>query len=147
MKRSRYAESTLAQSVNRWSAAGASAGRRRVFRQPAAVDRPMLPSIIGDQPAKPRCACLSATQRLGREEPNWKEWPFASVEVLWANMAGGARRSGDDQPPAPAQLYNAKNLDRSISFEMLALNATTRGVSQSGEQSLAETQMLREQDF
>lgn len=49
-------------------------------------------------------------------------------------------------PAAPAQLYKSKEENRSIAFEMLGVNATTRGVKQ-GEQTLGEAQMFREQDF
>jgi hypothetical protein len=50
-------------------------------------------------------------------------------------------------PPAPSQLYSAKNIDRSIAFEMLALNATTRGTREAGDETLGARQMMREQDF
>jgi len=49
-------------------------------------------------------------------------------------------------PAAPAQLYKSKEENRSIAFEMLGVNATTRGVRE-GDQTLGEAQMFREQDF
>ena len=49
--------------------------------------------------------------------------------------------------PAPGQLYNSKSEARSIAFEMLALNATTRGARESGDETLGARQMMREQDF
>lgn len=49
--------------------------------------------------------------------------------------------------PAPAQMYKSKAENRSIAFEMMALNATTRGVKQPGEETLGAKQMMREQDF
>lgn len=52
-----------------------------------------------------------------------------------------------DYPMAPAQLYESKRENRSIAFEMLALNATTRGVRESGDETLGARQMMREQDF
>ena len=48
--------------------------------------------------------------------------------------------------PAPPQLYNSLDQDRSKAFEMLALNATTRGV-RAGTDTLGQSQMYREQDF
>jgi len=50
-------------------------------------------------------------------------------------------------PEAPQGLYNAKQENRSIAFEMLGLNDTTRGVQQSGDVTLGQSQMFREQDF
>lgn len=52
-----------------------------------------------------------------------------------------------DYPAAPSQLYTSKRDDRSIGFEMLALNATTRGTRESGDETLGARQMMREQDF
>jgi len=49
--------------------------------------------------------------------------------------------------PAPQQLYTSKQMDRSIAFEMLALNATTRGTRETGDETLGARQMMREQDF
>ncbi len=49
--------------------------------------------------------------------------------------------------PAPAQLYNSKSDNRSIGFEMMALNATTRGTRETGDETLGARQMMREQDF
>jgi len=52
-----------------------------------------------------------------------------------------------DFPAAPSQLYNSKSEARSIGFEMLALNDTTRGVRSGGDETLGGKQMMREQDF
>lgn len=52
-----------------------------------------------------------------------------------------------DYDPAPQQLYVSKREDRSIAFEMLALNATTRGTRETGDETLGARQMMREQDF
>lgn len=49
--------------------------------------------------------------------------------------------------PAPAQLYNSQGRTRSIAFEMVSLNPTTRGVRESGDETLGARQMMREQDF
>ena len=49
--------------------------------------------------------------------------------------------------PAPKQLYESKYQNRSIAFEIMALNATTRGVRESGDETLGARQMMREQDF
>ena len=52
-----------------------------------------------------------------------------------------------EYPLAPAQLYESKRENRSIAFEMLALNATTRGTREDGDETLGARQMMREQDF
>lgn len=49
-------------------------------------------------------------------------------------------------PPAPAQLYQSKSENRSIAFEMLGVNATTRGVKE-GDQTLGEAQLFKEADY
>ena len=49
--------------------------------------------------------------------------------------------------PAPSQLYKSKQDNRSIAFEMMALNATTRGTRETGDETLGARQMMREQDF
>lgn len=49
--------------------------------------------------------------------------------------------------PATPQLYQSKSENRSIGFEMMALNATTRGSRESGDETLGARQMMREQDF
>jgi len=48
---------------------------------------------------------------------------------------------------APQQLYQSKQDNRSIAFEMMALNATTRGTRETGDETLGARQMMREQDF
>lgn len=48
---------------------------------------------------------------------------------------------------APMQLYKSKQDNRSIAFEMMALNATTRGTRETGDETLGARQMMREQDF
>lgn len=50
-------------------------------------------------------------------------------------------------PAAPQQLYESKQMNRGIAFEMLGLNDTTRGVKPDGEDTLGAKQMYREQDF
>lgn len=73
----------------------------------------------------------------------------------WKNMRQAIGVGGDDvnktfafaqMPAAPQQLYTSKENNRSIAFEMLGVNATTRGVRE-GDQTLGEAQMFREQDF
>lgn len=73
----------------------------------------------------------------------------------WRNMKQAIGVQGDDvrnlfafaqMPAAPQQLYTSKENNRSIAFEMLGVNATTRGVRE-GDQTLGEAQMFREQDF
>lgn len=49
--------------------------------------------------------------------------------------------------PAPQQLYRSKQDNRAIGFEMMALNATTRGTRETGDETLGARQMMREQDF
>jgi hypothetical protein len=50
-------------------------------------------------------------------------------------------------PAAPQQLYESKQMNRGIAFEMLGLNDTTRGVKPDGDTTLGANQMYREQDF
>jgi len=73
----------------------------------------------------------------------------------WRNTKQAISVNGDDihkafahaiMPAAPQQLYQSKTENRSIAFEMLGVNATTRGVKE-GDQTLGEAQMFREQDF
>lgn len=73
----------------------------------------------------------------------------------WKNMKQAIGVGGDDvnktfafaqMPAAPQQLYKSKEENRSIAFEMMGVNATTRGVRE-GEQTLGEANMFREQDF
>ena len=77
------------------------------------------------------------------------------AKLDWKNMKQAIGVSGDDvrktfayagMPAAPSQLYTSKENNRSIAFEMLGVNATTRGVRE-GDQTLGEAQMFREQDF
>lgn len=49
--------------------------------------------------------------------------------------------------PAPAQLYNAQQADRSKAFEMMGVNATTRGVRENGDDTMGGMQMMREADY
>lgn len=74
----------------------------------------------------------------------------------WRNMKQAIVVSGDDvnrsfafaqMPAAPTQLYQSKESNRSIAFEMLGVNATTRGVKEGANQTLGQSQMYREQDF
>ena len=79
-----------------------------------------------------------------------------TIEKLdWKNMKQAIGVGGEDvnksfafaqMPAAPQQLYKSKEENRSIAFEMLGVNATTRGVRE-GDQTLGEAQMFREQDF
>lgn len=81
----------------------------------------------------------------------------ADIDKLnWTNTNQAIGVTGDDvnktfavaqMPAAPAQLYESKQMDRGIAFEMLGLNDTTRGVKPSGEDTLGAKQMYREQDF
>lgn len=73
----------------------------------------------------------------------------------WRNMKQAIGVGGEDvnktfafasMPAAPQQLYTSKENNRSIAFEMLGVNATTRGVRE-GNQTLGEANMFREQDF
>lgn len=75
--------------------------------------------------------------------------------IDWRNTKQAVSVSADDvrqaiyhapMPAAPAQLYKSKEENRSIAFEMMGVNATTRGVRE-GDQTLGEAQMFREQDF
>jgi len=77
-------------------------------------------------------------------------------KIDWNNYKQAISVNGDDigktfthvsMPAAPAQLYQSKQQDRSIAFEMLGVNATTRGVQESGDQTLGEAQMFREADY
>lgn len=68
-----------------------------------------------------------------------------SITIDSDNAAGAVNILRGD--PAPSQLYQSKQMNRSIGFEMLALNATTRGVRDSGDETLGAKQMMREQDF
>lgn len=74
----------------------------------------------------------------------------------WRNVRQAITVTSDDinksfavaaMPAAPAQLYNSKQQNRSTAFEMLGLNDTTRGVQPSGDTTLGQSQMYREQDF
>jgi hypothetical protein len=76
--------------------------------------------------------------------------------IDWHNFKQAISVNGDDinklfthveMPPAPSQLYQSKSENRSIAFEMLGVNATTRGVQESGDETLGQSQMFREQDF
>lgn len=51
-----------------------------------------------------------------------------------------------ETPPASAQMYNSKGEQRSMAFELLGVNATTRGV-RGGDSTLGESQMMREADY
>lgn len=75
--------------------------------------------------------------------------------IDWRNTRQAISVGGDDitkafahatMPAAPQQLYKSKEENRTIAFEMLGVNATTRGVKE-GDQTLGEAQMFREQDF
>ncbi len=80
----------------------------------------------------------------------------ATVKSLdWRNTRQAISVNGDDinkafthasMPAAPDQLYKSKQENRTIAFEMMGVNATTRGVRE-GDQTLGEAQMFREQDF
>jgi len=74
----------------------------------------------------------------------------------WRNMKQAIGVGGDDvnkafafaqMPAAPQQLYKSKEENRSIAFEMMGVNATTRGVREGGQTTLGQEQMYREQDF
>lgn len=75
--------------------------------------------------------------------------------IDWRNPKQALSVNGDDikkaftfaqLPPASDALYKSKAESRSIAFEMMGVNATTRGVRE-GDQTLGEAQMFREQDF
>jgi hypothetical protein len=74
----------------------------------------------------------------------------------WRNTKQAISVGGDDvnkafayaaMPAAPQQLYTSKENNRSIAFEMLGVNATTRGVNEAKDTTLGQEQMYREQDF
>jgi hypothetical protein len=74
----------------------------------------------------------------------------------WKNTKQAIGVGGDDvnkafafaqMPAAPAQLYKSKEENRSIAFEMLGVNATTRGINEGKDTTLGQEQMYREQDF
>lgn len=74
----------------------------------------------------------------------------------WKNMKQAIGVGGDDvnkafafaqMPAAPQQLYTSKENNRSIAFEMLGVNATTRGINEGKDTTLGQEQMYREQDF
>lgn len=76
--------------------------------------------------------------------------------IDWRNVRQAITVTSDDinkafavaeMPAAPAQLYNSKQMNRGIAFEMMGLNDTTRGVQPSGDTTLGQSQMYREQDF
>lgn len=76
--------------------------------------------------------------------------------IDWRNVRQAITVSGDDinkafsvaqMPAAPSQLYQSKQMNRGIAFEMLGLNDTTRGVQPNGDTTLGQSQMYREQDF
>jgi hypothetical protein len=52
-----------------------------------------------------------------------------------------------DYAQASPQMYKSKGENRAIAFEMLSLNATTRGTSDTKSDTLGAKQMYREQDF
>ncbi len=85
-------------------------------------------------------------QAIDKEDIESIDFTDYEVDIV---VDGNVRESHNfiSSPPAPAQLYNAKSIDRSIAFEMLALNATTRGTREPGEETLGAKQMMREQDF
>jgi hypothetical protein len=75
--------------------------------------------------------------------------------IDWHNTSQAISINGDDigkayshisMPAAPQQLYQSKNENRNIAFEMLGVGATTRGLV-SGSNTLGQDQMAREQDF
>jgi len=75
--------------------------------------------------------------------------------IDWRNPKQALSVSGDDVrkaftfaqlPPASDALYRSKAENRSVGFEIIGINATTRGVRE-GDQTLGEAQMYREQDF
>lgn len=80
-----------------------------------------------------------------------------TVESIdWQNYRQAISVNADDitkvfthisMDPAPAQLYNSKQQDRSIGFEMMGVGATARGVQQDSDTTLGQSQMFREQDF
>lgn len=80
-----------------------------------------------------------------------------TVKTLdWRNTRQAITVTSDDinktfavaqMPAAPSQLYESKQMNRGIAFEMLGLNDTTRGVKPEGDTTLGATQMYREQDF
>ena len=74
----------------------------------------------------------------------------------WRNTKQAISVGGDDinkafafaqMPAAPQQLYTSKENNRSIAFEMLGVNATTRGINEGKDTTLGQEQMYREQDF
>jgi hypothetical protein len=74
----------------------------------------------------------------------------------WRNTKQAIAVGGDDvnkafafaqMPAAPQQLYKSKEENRSIAFEMLGVNATTRGVNEGKDTTLGQENMYREQDF
>lgn len=76
--------------------------------------------------------------------------------IDWRNVRQAITVTADDinkafavaqMPAAPSQLYTSKQENRSIAFEMLGLNDTTRGVQPDGDSTLGQSQMYREQDF
>lgn len=76
--------------------------------------------------------------------------------IDWRNTRQAITVTADDvknafavaqMPAAPQQLYNSKQMNRGIAFEMLGLNDTTRGVQPEGDTTLGQSQMYREQDF
>lgn len=76
--------------------------------------------------------------------------------IDWRNTRQAITVTSDDinksfavaqMPAAPSQLYTSKQENRSIAFEMLGLNDTTRGVQPDGDSTLGQSQMYREQDF
>lgn len=76
--------------------------------------------------------------------------------IDWRNVRQAITVTADDinkafsvaqMPAAPSQLYESKQMNRGIAFEMLGLNDTTRGVKPDGDTTLGQSQMYREQDF
>jgi len=76
--------------------------------------------------------------------------------IDWRNVRQAISVTSDDinksfavaqMPAAPSQLYESKQMNRGIAFEMLGLNDTTRGVKPDGDTTLGASQMYREQDF
>lgn len=72
-------------------------------------------------------------------------------QVLGINVPSGRSirdsHARIEQMPATQQMYKSKADDRQKAFEMLAVGATTRGVRESGDMTLGESQMLREADY
>ena len=96
--------------------------------------------------ARSRGKNVFSSEGLDKKEVAKIDFTDPSIDI---SVSGNVRdvHSRISQPPAPPQLYQSKDQDRSIGFQMMALNATTRGSLESSEAGLGQSQIAKEQDM